>query len=217
MTAGERLGAFALTEPGAGSDAAALALRAERTDGGYALTGSKIWITNGHESEMTIVFATVDRSRGREGITAFAVERPTDGFTRCRARAKDGDPRLGLGGARLRRRCGAGGEPAGSGGRRAQGGALIAGRRPDQYRCRLRGRGARRPGACRSLCAAADPVRPAHRRPGDDPGDARRCGHQGRGGAPPDLAGSASARRGRTHQRGKQHGQDVRVGRRHAR
>ncbi len=81
MTAGERLGAFALTEPGAGSDAAALALRAERTDGGYALTGSKIWITNGHESEVTIVFATVDRSRGREGITAFAVERPTDGFT----------------------------------------------------------------------------------------------------------------------------------------
>jgi butyryl-CoA dehydrogenase len=80
MTAGERLGAFALTEPGAGSDAAALALRAERTDGGYALTGSKIWITNGHESEVTIVFATVDRSRGREGITAFAVERPTRGF-----------------------------------------------------------------------------------------------------------------------------------------
>jgi acyl-CoA dehydrogenase len=81
MTAGERLGAFALTEPGAGSDAAALALRAERTDGGYALTGSKIWITNGHESEVTIVFATLDRSRGREGITAFAVERPTEGFS----------------------------------------------------------------------------------------------------------------------------------------
>jgi butyryl-CoA dehydrogenase len=80
MTAGEHLGAFALTEPGAGSDAAALALRAERTADGYALTGSKIWITNGHESEVTIVFATVDRSRGREGITAFAVERPTEGF-----------------------------------------------------------------------------------------------------------------------------------------
>jgi butyryl-CoA dehydrogenase len=81
MTSGEHLGAFALTEPGAGSDAAALSLRAERTDGGYALTGSKIWITNGHESEVTIVFATVDRSRGREAITAFAVERPTPGFS----------------------------------------------------------------------------------------------------------------------------------------
>ncbi len=81
MTAGERLGAFALTEPAAGSDASAIALRAERTDAGYALSGSKIWITNGHESEVTIVFGTVDRSRGREGITAFAVERPTPGFS----------------------------------------------------------------------------------------------------------------------------------------
>jgi alkylation response protein AidB-like acyl-CoA dehydrogenase len=81
MTAGEHLGAFALTEPGAGSDAAALALRAERTGDGYRLSGSKIWITNGHESEVTIVFATVDRARGREGITAFVVERPTPGFS----------------------------------------------------------------------------------------------------------------------------------------
>jgi butyryl-CoA dehydrogenase len=80
MAAGEWLGAFALTEPGAGSDAAALALRADRTDEGYRLTGSKIWITNGHESEVTVVFATVDRSKGREGITAFLVERDTPGF-----------------------------------------------------------------------------------------------------------------------------------------
>jgi butyryl-CoA dehydrogenase len=80
MTAGERLGAFALTEPAAGSDAAALALRAERTPDGYALTGSKIWITNGADADVTVVFATVDRSRGREGITAFAVERETPGF-----------------------------------------------------------------------------------------------------------------------------------------
>src|SRR5439155_136166 len=74
MMAGRHLGAFALTEPGAGSDAAALALLAERTDGGYALSGSKIWITNGQESEVTIVFATVDRSRGRDAITAFVAD-----------------------------------------------------------------------------------------------------------------------------------------------
>jgi butyryl-CoA dehydrogenase len=80
MTAGEWLGAFALTEPGAGSDAAALSLTAERTDDGYRLDGSKIWITNGQESEATVVFATVDRSRGRDGITAFIVERETPGF-----------------------------------------------------------------------------------------------------------------------------------------
>jgi butyryl-CoA dehydrogenase len=80
MTAGEWLGAFALTEPGAGSDAAAIALRADRTDGAYNLTGSKIWITNGADADVNIVFATVDRSRGRDGITAFVVERETPGF-----------------------------------------------------------------------------------------------------------------------------------------
>ncbi|MDP9269660.1 MAG: acyl-CoA dehydrogenase family protein [Chloroflexota bacterium] len=80
MTSGEWLGAFALTEPGAGSDAAAIALRADRTDDGYALTGSKIWITNGADAEVTIVFATVDRARGRDAITAFVVERDTPGF-----------------------------------------------------------------------------------------------------------------------------------------
>jgi alkylation response protein AidB-like acyl-CoA dehydrogenase len=80
MTAGQWLGAFALTEPGAGSDASAIALRADRTDGGYALTGSKIWITNGADADLSVVFATVDRSRGREGITAFVVEHDTPGF-----------------------------------------------------------------------------------------------------------------------------------------
>jgi butyryl-CoA dehydrogenase len=80
MTGGRVLGAFALTEPQAGSDAAALSLRAERTDGGYALTGTKIWITNAGEAGVYVVFGTVDRSRGKEGITAFVVEGDTAGF-----------------------------------------------------------------------------------------------------------------------------------------
>jgi acyl-CoA dehydrogenase len=80
MTAGTHLGAFALTEPGAGSDAAALSLAARRTDDGYALTGTKVWITNGGEADVYVVFATVDRSRGRDGVTAFVVERDTPGF-----------------------------------------------------------------------------------------------------------------------------------------
>jgi alkylation response protein AidB-like acyl-CoA dehydrogenase len=80
MTAGQHLGAFALTEPQAGSDASAIALRAERTDDGYALTGTKVWITNGAHAEVIVAFGTVDRSRGREGITAFVVERGTPGF-----------------------------------------------------------------------------------------------------------------------------------------
>jgi len=80
MTAGTHLGAFALTEPGAGSDAAALLLAARRTDDGYALTGTKVWITNGGEADVYVVFGTVDRARGRDGVTAFVVERDTPGF-----------------------------------------------------------------------------------------------------------------------------------------
>ena len=80
MTAGTHLGAFALTEPGAGSDAAALSLAARRTDDGYALTGTKVWITNGGEADVYVVFGTVDRSRGRDGVTAFVVGRDTPGF-----------------------------------------------------------------------------------------------------------------------------------------
>lgn len=80
MTSGAQLGAFALTEPQAGSDAAAIGLRAERTNAGYALTGTKVWITNAGAADRYVVFATVDRARGREGITAFVVEADTPGF-----------------------------------------------------------------------------------------------------------------------------------------
>jgi butyryl-CoA dehydrogenase len=80
MTAGRELGAFALTEPGAGSDAASLALAATRDGDDYLLTGTKIWITNAGEAARYIVFATVDRSKGKAGITAFVVEAETPGF-----------------------------------------------------------------------------------------------------------------------------------------
>jgi alkylation response protein AidB-like acyl-CoA dehydrogenase len=80
MTAGRQLGAFALTEPEAGSDASAISLRAERDGDDYLLSGTKIWISNAVEAQRFVVFATIDRSRGREGITAFLVERDTAGF-----------------------------------------------------------------------------------------------------------------------------------------
>jgi alkylation response protein AidB-like acyl-CoA dehydrogenase len=80
MTAGRQLGAFALTEPQAGSDASAIALRAERDGDDYLLTGSKVWITNGADADVVVVFATLDRALGRAGITAFVVERDTPGF-----------------------------------------------------------------------------------------------------------------------------------------
>jgi len=80
MTAGRELGAFALTEPGAGSDAASLSLAARREGEDYLLTGTKIWITNAAEASRYVVFGTVDRSKGKAGITAFVVEADTPGF-----------------------------------------------------------------------------------------------------------------------------------------
>jgi alkylation response protein AidB-like acyl-CoA dehydrogenase len=80
MTAGQRLGAFALTEPQAGSDASAIALRAEQDGDDYLLTGTKVWITNGADADVVVVFGTMDRALGRDGITAFVVERDTPGF-----------------------------------------------------------------------------------------------------------------------------------------
>jgi alkylation response protein AidB-like acyl-CoA dehydrogenase len=77
----ERVGAYALSEAGSGSDAFALATRAARADGGYRLTGRKLWITNGGEAEVFIVFANVDPAQGYKGITAFIVEKGFDGFT----------------------------------------------------------------------------------------------------------------------------------------
>ncbi len=81
MTAGKQLGAFALTEPQAGSDAAAIALRVEAADDAYLLTGTKIWITNAIEADRYVVFGRLAGSSGREGMMAFVVERDTPGLS----------------------------------------------------------------------------------------------------------------------------------------
>jgi alkylation response protein AidB-like acyl-CoA dehydrogenase len=75
------VGAYALSEPGAGSDAFSLTTRAASCDGAWSLTGRKMWITNGAEADIFIVFATVDPGRGYKGITAFVVERGFPGFS----------------------------------------------------------------------------------------------------------------------------------------
>jgi alkylation response protein AidB-like acyl-CoA dehydrogenase len=75
------LGAFALSEPGSGSDAFALATRAEPRGKDWALTGRKFWITNGAEAGLFIVFANTDPSKGYKGITAYLVERNFPGFS----------------------------------------------------------------------------------------------------------------------------------------
>ncbi len=78
--AASAIGAYALSESGSGSDAFALATRAVTHGEDWVLTGRKLWITNGAEAELVIVFANVDPGAGYRGITAFLVERGVSGF-----------------------------------------------------------------------------------------------------------------------------------------
>jgi len=79
--AGGTVGAYALSEPGSGSDAFSLASRAVKQGGDWVLTGRKLWITNGAEADIFVIFANVDPSQGYKGITAFVVERGFPGFS----------------------------------------------------------------------------------------------------------------------------------------
>src|SRR5213080_4486549 len=79
--ASELCGAYALSEAGSGSDAFALQTRAELKGSDYVLNGRKLWITNGKEAGIFILFATVDPSAGYKGITAFVIEKEFPGFT----------------------------------------------------------------------------------------------------------------------------------------
>jgi acyl-CoA dehydrogenase len=78
LVAGE-LGCYAVTEPGAGSDVAAITTRARRVGDQYVLNGSKIWISNAPEARFIVVFAKTDPDAGHRGISAFVVERDTPG------------------------------------------------------------------------------------------------------------------------------------------
>ncbi len=80
LASGEYLGAFCLTEPSAGSDAGSLKTRAVKDGDHYILNGSKIFITNGGEASVYIVFASTDPEKGSRGVSAFIVEKDTPGF-----------------------------------------------------------------------------------------------------------------------------------------
>jgi alkylation response protein AidB-like acyl-CoA dehydrogenase len=79
--ASEWVGAYALSEAGSGSDAFALATKAQQKGDEYILNGRKLWITNGKEASLFVLFATVDSSAGYKGITAFLVEKDFPGFS----------------------------------------------------------------------------------------------------------------------------------------
>ncbi len=90
LAAGSKIASFALTEPGAGSDAAAIQTTARRVPGGYRIDGTKVFISNGAEASFVLVFATLDRKLKHKGITGFLVERGTPGFSVAKVEHKLG-------------------------------------------------------------------------------------------------------------------------------
>lgn len=87
---GEILGAFAITEPEAGSDAAGIKTSANKTPDGWALNGSKTWISTGSVADIAIIFAKTDPSKGHKGISAFIVEKGAPGFSSREIKGKLG-------------------------------------------------------------------------------------------------------------------------------
>ncbi|KAG1665660.1 hypothetical protein FOA52_005450 [Chlamydomonas sp. UWO 241] len=81
LISGAHIGALAMSETGSGSDVCSMKLRAERVSGGYVLTGSKFWITNGPRASTLIVYAKTSPEKGDKGITAFLIEKGMKGFT----------------------------------------------------------------------------------------------------------------------------------------
>jgi alkylation response protein AidB-like acyl-CoA dehydrogenase len=91
LTSGEHLAAWALTEPGSGSDASNARTTATKKGDRYVLNGNKTFITNGHYADVSVVIAVTDRSKGTHGLSAFVVEKQTAGF-----RAGKKENKLGL-------------------------------------------------------------------------------------------------------------------------
>ena len=83
LCSGEHVGALAMSEPGAGSDVVGMRLRAEKRGDRYILNGNKMWITNGPDADVYVIYAKTEPEAGSKGITAFLVERDFPGFSRA--------------------------------------------------------------------------------------------------------------------------------------
>jgi butyryl-CoA dehydrogenase len=90
LCSGEAFGCFALTEPDTGSDAASLRTRAEKVDGGWRITGQKMWISLGNVAEVALVFAQTDPSARHRGLACFLVPTSSDGFNALEIHGKLG-------------------------------------------------------------------------------------------------------------------------------
>ena len=184
LASGRKLAAYALTEPGAGSDPGGMETRATRQGDDYVITGSKIWITDGGVADTIVVFAKTDPKGGARGVSAFVLDnaRELDGFTATAIHGKLGIRGSNTAELHFDEVRGAGRQPAGRGGQRlrpcharprplaSRRGRAGAGHRPG--RARLRG----------GLRARAQAVRQGDRGvPGDPVHDRRHGGADRRG------------------------------------
>ena len=101
LTGGRRIGCTALTEPGAGSDFAAITTTATRVAGGWRLDGAKAWITNAAVADVVVMYAQTEPGTGARGVAGFVVEAQRPGFMREPAFALGGQHSIGTGGFRL--------------------------------------------------------------------------------------------------------------------
>ena len=160
---GEKIGCYALTEPQAGSNAAALQTKAVKNGDRYILNGTKAWITNGGAADAAIVYVNTEPSKGEKGITALVVEKGTPGFKVGKEEKKLGisatacselvftDCEVPVGQSHRQRR------------RRLQGRALNSRWRPHRHRCASLRHRARRVRSRAQLFETAPRFRPSHR------------------------------------------------------
>ena len=132
---GEKIGCYALTEPQAGSNAAALQTKAVRKGDTYVINGTKAWITNGGAADAAIAYVNTQPEKGEKGITALVVEKGTRGFSVGKEEKKLGHSRDRVHRVGVQRLRGAGVESHRGRRRGVQGGALDARRRPNRDRC----------------------------------------------------------------------------------
>jgi isovaleryl-CoA dehydrogenase len=90
LIAGTSIGALAMSESGAGSDVVSMRTSAKKVDGGYVLNGTKMWITNGPDADVIVVYAKTEPEKGSKGITAFILEKNFEGFSCARKLDKMG-------------------------------------------------------------------------------------------------------------------------------
>jgi Acyl-CoA dehydrogenases len=154
LASGSMLGAFALTEPQAGSDASGLKTRARLEGDHYVLNGCKQFITSGQNAGVVIVFAVTDPSAGKRGITADRADRFA-GLQSRTGRRQTRPARLRHLPDPVRRREGAGGQPLGRGGRRLSNRPGQPRRRPCRHRFAIGGHGPRCVRSSPRLCPRA--------------------------------------------------------------